>query len=413
VLNYEFWSYVIKPGLPTVRTAAVLALIGSCSLACSDRSARSAANSRPVSTRPAESETSNAWANQVGHSVLPKSAPTASEVKIEPAILADNGYAGHDLVTVRRLVYRVTLQLPDTLRPRPPVLAPAGELSIDIGEERLRARFLGPGWPVDEGSEVRLRGDIPGVYLFDGDGGRPLGPGKLARWFQGDESVHGRVDVRVATDPNAVKEEGPGELLCAFLAEWGQIPREYLLPSCAGSLPPGFRFGPWSAELSAIVPLSLPRSQLRADALAPPDPLSTSNSHALFEPRDLIRITPTPLRAVPGEAAALDAAVSGNALAIDNRTPSRVAVVVQGVVIGWVKPQQVGSFQGLTPGYYRVAALRPLGTLALPVTFMRVPAEVVLGKLVESQPAAPAQPAQAAPGAQLSEPLLNSPDAAR
>ena len=60
-------------------------------------------------------------------------------------MLADSGYAGHDLVTVRRLVYRVTLQVPDTLRPRPPVLAPAGELSIDIGDERLRARFLGPG----------------------------------------------------------------------------------------------------------------------------------------------------------------------------------------------------------------------------------------------------------------------------
>jgi hypothetical protein len=82
-------------------------------------------------------------------------------------------------------------------------------------------------------------------------------------------------------------------------------------------------------------------------------------------------------------------------------------------VIGWVKPQQVGSFQGLTPGYYRVAALRPLGTLALPVTFMRVPAEVVLGKPVDSQPAAPTQPGQAASSPQLSEPLLNSPDAAR
>jgi hypothetical protein len=395
---------VIQPCPAAVRTAIRrnAQLFGLCLLlACSDRGAHSSPSVRAAGARTVETETSAPWAHQVGRSVLPKSPPTPGEVKIEPATVADNTYAGQDLVTVRRLVYRVTLQVPDTLLPRPPVLAPAGELSVDISDERLRARFLGPGWPVDEGSEVRMRGDVPGVYLFDGDGGRPLGPGQLSRWFQGDESMRGRVDVRVRTDPNAVKEEGPGALLCAFLAELGQIPREYLLPSCADSLPPGFRFGPWNAELSAIVPLNLPRSRLRADAHGPPDPLSTANYRALFEPRDLLRLTPTPVRAAVAEAAAPGAAISSNGLSIDNRTSSRVAVVVQGVVIGWVKPQQVGSFLGLVPGNYRVAALRPLGALVMPPLFTHVPAELVLGK-----------PPEAA-SAQLNEPLLNSPDAAR
>jgi hypothetical protein len=395
---------VIQPYPGAVRSAIRLSaqLFGLCLLlACSDRGAHSSPSVRAAGARPVEPEASAAWANQVGHSVLPKSPPTPGEVHIEPAAVADTTYAGQDLVTVRRLVYRVMLQVPDTLLPRPPVLAPAGELSVDVSDERLRARFLGPGWPVDEGSEVRMRGDVPGVYLFDGDGGRPLGPGQLARWFQGDESMRGRADVRVRVDLNAVKEDGPGALLCAFLAEWGQTPREYLLPSCADALPPGFRVGPWVAELSAIVPLSLPRARLRADAQGPPDPLSTENFRALFEPRDLLRLTPTPVHAVAAEVAPPAAAVSSNGLTIDNRTPSRVAVVVQGVVIGWVKPQQVGSFLGLQPGNYRVAALRPLGALVMPPLVTHVPAELVLGK--------PAEPASA----QLNEPLLNSPDAAR
>jgi hypothetical protein len=357
---------------------------------------------------PAETESSFAWASQVGRSVLPQSTPSARDMKIEPATLADNAYAGKELVVVRRLVYRVAYLVPAALREhKPPVLSPAGELHIDVAADRLRARFVGPGWPVDDGSEVRLRADVPGSYLFDGDGGRPLGPGRLAHWFQGDAALHGRVEVDVRKDPNAASEDGPGDLLCAFLAEWSHTPRDDMTARCAGSLPPGFRYGPWIADLTAIVPLTLPRFVLRADAGFPPDPLATAPAHALFEARDLVRLPPSPARNVPEGSPNTPAAVGGDVLSIDNRGSARVAIVVQGVTIGWVKPHSVGSFSGLVPGDYHIAALKPLGAVVMPSTLTHVPAELLLGK-----PPEPLEPPEA-PSAQLSEPLLNSPDAAR
>jgi hypothetical protein len=334
--------------------------------------------------------------------VLPKRPLAANEVKIEPATLVDNEYAGNELVPVRRLVYRVTLFLPAGMRVhRPPVAGPAGELHVDVGDQRLRARFIGPGWPIDEGSEVRLRADVPGVYLFDGAGGRPLPPGQLASWFQGEEGLRARTDVRLRHDIGAANE-GPGDLLCAFLAEWSQTSREELLPRCAGSLPPGFRFGMWSADLTAIVPLNLPRAHLRADAVDPPAPVLTTTMRTLLELSDLERIAPTPVR-FPPDGASLDAAVSGEGIAVENHTPARLVIVVQGLPIGWIQPQTSGRFVGLASGYYRIAALRPSGLLVMPPVLTRVPVDLHFG----------GSAAAVADSAQLKEPLRSSPEAAR
>ncbi|HEX4353322.1 MAG TPA: hypothetical protein VHZ95_10415 [Polyangiales bacterium] len=372
-------------------------------VACSDHGSN-IAESAPIEPS-VDRESSLSWAHHVGQSVLPKSAPSARDMKIEPATLIDTAYSGHDMVQVRRLVYRASLQVPSSLTShRPPVLSPAGELQVDVADDRIRARFLGPGWPVDDGSEVRLRADVPGVYLFDGDGGRPIGPGHLARWFQGDPSMHSRIDVQVRRDPTAPNEEGPGDLLCALLAEWSQTRRDELMPQCAGTLPPNFRIGAWSMDVTAIVPLTLPRSQLRADSGLPPDPLRTADAHALFEARDLARLLPDPPHA--GDEVIANDAARGGGLTIENRTPSRVGVIVQGIPIGWIKPEQSGTFFGLSPGSYHVAVMRPMGTLVMSVAATRVPAklQVQMAGLVKPEPPAPIQE---------SEPTPNSPDAAR
>jgi hypothetical protein len=288
---------------------------------------------------------------------------------------------------------------------RPPIAGPAGELHVDVGDQRLRARFIGPGWPIDDGSEVRLRADVPGVYLFDGAGGRPLPPGQLASWFQGQPGLRARTEVQLRHDMGA-PNEGPGDLLCAFLAEWSQTSRDELLPRCAGSLPPGFRFGMWSADLTAIVPLNLPRAHLRADAVDPPAPVVTTAVRPLLELEDLERIVPTPVRFPPEGSEILDAAVSGEGIAVDNRTPARLVIIVQGLPVGWIQPQTSGRFVGLPPGYYRIAALRPSGLLVMAPVLTRVPADLHFGGV-----AGPT--AATTDGAQLKEPLLSSPEAAR
>jgi hypothetical protein len=378
-------------------------------LACSQKPTpriQPAARSKPGAAAVLAPEPSVGWATQVGQPVLPKRAPTAKDMRIEPATLVDVEYASSELVPVRRLVYRVTLMLPAGMRThRPAIAAPAGELHVDVGDQRLRARFVGPGWPIDEGSEVRLRADVPGVYLFDGKGGRPLPPGQLASWFQGEDGLRARTDVRLRNDVERAPTEGPGDLLCSFLAEWSQTPRDDLLPRCTGSLPTIFRCGIWSAELTAIVPLNLPRAHLRADAVDPPSLALSSPVRELLDPRDIQRIAPTPVRAPPEEAAQPDAAVSGEGIGVDNRTPARLVIVVQGLPLGWVKPQTSGRFLGLEPGYYRIAALRSSGLLVMPPVLTRVPVDLHFGGVPN--------PVPNAQNPQLKEPLLNSPDAAR
>ena len=442
---------------------ALLLLLGS--VACGDRdttrltdrrSAYASELDAPDTTEPP----SNDWVSRIGQPVLPKSDRLSpSEVKIEPATLADPEYAAPDQVPVRRLVYRVTLIVPDALSAqRPHIKVPAGELHLDVGEQRVRARFVGPGWPVDEGSEVRLRSDVPGVYVFDGDGGRPMGPGALASWFQGQPGTRARTEVELRHDIGP-PDEGPGNLLCAFMAEWSQLPRDEMMPQCNGSIPPGFRFGPWQGDLTALVPMQLPRSLLRADAVSLPSPLPTANARALLDKVDLARIRPSaapaaaPAPALPPVTAARDAslpaapplaaarpaaastadqaepeaaeraardanvskpeaevapptlrarsareasepaALSGESIRVVNRATSRVGLIVQGVPIGWVKPQARGSFHGLAPGLYRIAALRPNGQLVgLPVV-VPLPARLTLDpKELESAPLKPAAP---------------------
>jgi hypothetical protein len=262
----------------------------------------------------------------------------------------------------------------------PPLLPTSGELHLDVGEDRLRARFLGTAWPIDDGTEVRLRADTPGVYLYDGAGGRPLPRNHLASWFLGDEVPHSRrtaLTIRRDSGPSA---EGPADMVCALLAEWTASPREETMRQCSGgALPLGFRFGIWVADITAIVPMSVPRSQLRADAVGLPRAFTSSRLRPLRDAREIAKLAPLSPRKYP-ELAPIEAGPPGSgSLRVTNHGAARTLVVVSGVPVGWLQPGAAGEFSGFNPGHYRVGWLRPYGQFALlPAPFV-IPGELSLG----------------------------------
>ena len=311
----------------------------------------------PIEADP-EAERAPSWATEAGKSLerglLPGGGP-----RVAPATVGDRGFASNEEVPVRRLVYRVSIVVPDTLHaPHPPLLPSPAEIHMDVGIDRLRARFQGAAWPVDEGSEVRLRADVPGVYVFDGAGGRPLAPGHLASWFAGDEAHPiPRQHAEIRRDPGPLLE-GPAELVCALIAEWTSTPRDWLEPQCSGgAIPLAFRFGMWSLDVTAIVPMTMHRVQLRADNADPPRSLASAQIRTLLSQRDIGRLPPLSPR-TPGLPVLDGGLPSGGGLMVRNRGRTRMLLVVQGVPLAWLQPGAAIEYSGFSPGFYRVAALR-------------------------------------------------------
>ena len=328
----------------------------------------------------APDERAPSWATEAGKS-LAKGSQLGAAGRVQPATAPDRAYDSNEPVAIRRVVYRFAIDLPAALRePHPPLLPTSGELQVDVAEDRLRARFTGPAWPIDEGSEIRLRADVPGVYLFDGQGGRPLPKNHLASWFLGDEiPLFRRTPLTIRRDSGPTAE-GPAELVCALLAEWTASPREETVRQCSGgALPLGFRFGVWAADITAIVPMTVPRSQLRADAANPPRSLVSARQRPLLDARELGKLAPLSPRKNP-DLPALDAGPPGSGvLRVQNPGETRVLVVLSGVPIGWLQPGAAGEFSGLNPGHYRLSWVRPYGEYrALPAPFA-IPGELTLG----------------------------------
>ena len=292
--------------------------------------------------------------------------------EIRKAAMDDRTHVDDELVSVRRLVYRVSFIVSPAFHERHMQLtAPAGELHVDVAERRLRARFVGPGWPVAEGTEVRLRSDVPGVYVFDALGGRPLSPGQMASWFEGRKSGRSGSNVRVRRESGVKPRGGPGEMMCALLAEWTNQPRRKVVPRCAnGMLPPGFRFGPWSAELTALVPIEMPRRALRADEVDPPPPATGADRRMILDASELARLKPR--RGSAGS--------NSGDLEFVNNTATSVLVLVGGTVIGWVDAESRGRFGDFSPGRYNVGAVRPLGVLRMAPKLRAIPGSVTLGR---------------------------------
>lgn len=289
---------------------------------------------------------------------------------VRSAVMGDHSEASDELVTARRLVYRVAFVVPPSFRQTRERLVPsAAELEVDLSRDRLRARFVGSGWPLPPGTEVRLRADLPGVYVFDDQGGRALGPGELASWFEGRAGgARSRVRVRREVTEDVT---GPSEPMCLLLAEWTAQEREEIVRRCSdGSIPPAFGFGPWRAELTAMVPLQLPRRALRADAVDPPGPIPRATSGAVLGVEELASIAPAE-HARDGSRAALE---------VVNHTDSRLIVVVGGVPVGWVAASASATLDGLLAGTHRVGALRPLGVARATPRPTQVPGGFTIGR---------------------------------
>ncbi|MCB9598262.1 MAG: hypothetical protein H6719_36450 [Sandaracinaceae bacterium] len=295
---------------------------------------------------------------------------------IVPASHGDDDYASPDPVVARRYVYRVRMIVPAGLGTgRVRITPPAAELHVDVSHERLRARFIGSAWPIAPGSEVRLRRDRPGVYLFDDRGGRPLEPGELAEWFEGGPVTRRGPPLyifntygfpRGARPPN--DEEQPGELFCALLAELVGESRETVLRRCELGAPFLWRMGFWRAEQTAGVPVELPRSALRADERSPPRPMSLETSRAFLEPEALSRLDGgSAPRDPPPEGA------PGEGLRVSNESADRAIIAIDGIAVGWVDRGAEGWFVGLRPGTYDVGSIRPLGAVMQRGRPVRVP----------------------------------------
>lgn len=299
-----------------------------------------------------------------------------AERRIQEAFASDDEYAGATPEAARRLVYRVTLRVPRSLGVGDPAVPrPSAELYVDVSQDRLRARFAGGGWPIPTGTEVRLRADEPGVYLFEGPHGRSLGPGQLAQWFEGGrlrfEPRH-----RVITPPTR-EQSGPGPLLCRLVAEWTNTPPDNLMRRCGdGGSPPSFRVGLWRFERTADVAVQIPRSALRADHEDPPNAMPALAHRAFLPPPMMARIDPERRRSHDATGGGDDA--PGEGLAITNRGRARMIVTVQGTPVGWVDRGATAHFVGLRPGTYQVGAMRPFGLQAASRRAVVVPGRINL-----------------------------------
>jgi hypothetical protein len=370
-----------------LRHAALIVAIG-LALGCESGSATSRRPSAPRSRPPAgahvEELSPDALAAEPPPPAIadtpapgePGAPPARAARTVERAPAPDSEYASDEPVPARRYVYSVRLVVPESLGVNRSDLAiPAAELFVDVSAERVRARFVGPGWPVEAGSEVRVRGDSPGAYVFDGRGGRSLAPGALSEWFEGGPRNRTGPPLSVRRDPAHTSQEVPGGLICALIAEWAGESRENLERRCDGRAPLGFRVGFWRAERTADVPVELPRRALRADEANEPAAVPASHSRAFLEPGALARL---PAMERPPPSAGDEPAGPAEGLEFVNESEARVVVTVEGVAVGWVDAGTSGLFVGLRPGSYRVAALRPMGAVVIRPRVAVVPGRSVL-----------------------------------
>ncbi|MGB0679175.1 MAG: hypothetical protein ACPGUV_05895 [Polyangiales bacterium] len=268
---------------------------------------------------------------------------------ILPAVVPDDRpRTMHAPIAARRVIYRVRLRPGARFRrPRDKARTPTAELSFDVTDARLRAHFLASGWPVAAGTQVRLRTDVAGTYVFDRHGGRPLAAGRLATWFEGTERPAKATRWSVRPSPRS-EGRGPGTLICAFLAEWAGEPGQPAQSRCgSGGSPVRFRVGPWFAERTADVPMQLSWEALRADHSAPPVPPRAAA--ALEDTADAALATATilPVKLRRGR--------TGRHLLLIDGLPC---------VWGWGK-RSLSQPMPVTTGYHRIGVLSPLGRVLL------------------------------------------------
>lgn len=302
----------------------------------------------------------------------------STRYRVEPAFMEDREYDRATPVEARRLVYRVSLRVPRSLGDAPDTHSPpTAELYLDLSADRLRARFAGNGWPVPAGSEVRLRRDQGGVYVFDDHGGRPLGPGQLSSWFEGGRL---RRDPTWRVRPPSTRGRGGNaEMICRFIAEWANQPPDQVVRRCGEEgTPPSFRVGLWRAERTADIPVELPRRSLRSDQEGAPAAIPHISSRAYLTPALLRTLRPPRRRRTLPEGHRPGADPPPEGLRVHNTGRARMIVTVEGSPVGWIDAGETGYFVGLEPGIFSVGGMRPFGLQTARKRNVAVPATVSL-----------------------------------
>lgn len=315
----------------------------------------------PAESAPVVTATIDAALDEAAPVVVEAAAILGEEPPIiRPASRLDD-HSSDRRIRVRRLVYRFVVHPSWSLGGgRPELLPPTGELTVDMAGGRLRARFVGTGFPVDDGAEVRMRSDLPGVYVFDASGGKPVGTGQMAAWFQagpGARTVELTVRTSADDDPTTI------DLVCRFFGEWAGTSIASVRRSCgADGLPIRFRFGPYQVDRTAEAWIDMAESGLRADHLDPPRGLVHQRTIRFHTPEELRFLTPSKEEPLEHRRRAGDPElVVTDGLVAENRTGARVLVTVDGVALGWLDPGERASFEGIPPGGHLVGGMLPLG----------------------------------------------------
>jgi hypothetical protein len=296
----------------------------------------------------------------------------APEFPIRPAVVVDEQYDSSELVVAQRFVYRHRLRIPPGLGPGVPGYAQVPkELRVDVTPDRLRVTFLGPDWPVPDGSEVRMRADRAGAYVFDGQGGRSLGTAQLAAWYEGSATAPSPgLGLRIEEAP----ELSPYmPLFCRFLAEWGRAPLEAIQRRCESGSPKVFRIGHGPSERTAHVPMRLPKRRLRADHFDPPPAsLASPRARVLLDRATLARVRPK----IRGEYVQPEDTDERPALRIENAAAGRSIIVLEGTQVAILEEGATVTLEGLAPGTYRLGVLRPFGHRRQVPSLVSVPGEL-------------------------------------
>jgi hypothetical protein len=304
---------------------------------------------------------------------VPLEPTSGARYAVRPPFAPDPDYASDAPIDAHEIVYRFETRVPAILgagvhaAPRS-----STELRLLVTPDRLRAHFVGPGWPVHPDSEVRVREDRPGAYVFDGDGGRPLGPGQMAQWFEGGPPLrHVRVWLRIDELPG---QEEIGKMVCRFLAEWSSGSVDALTHQCERGVPRWIRLGPFTADRTADVPLTVPRRTMRADHEDPPARIQRPASLLYHSRATYQRMRPRPRPPMRVEQEATPPDVRG--LRVHNAGRTRMIVTLDGTPLGWVEPDATVDFPDVPEGLFMVGGLRPLGGLAAPARAVRLPGVV-------------------------------------
>jgi hypothetical protein len=327
---------------------------------------RASAASRTERLRPASPE--QVWLPLADEGRFP-------DYVVRPDFSPDTEFTDDTPVEAHRVIYRFRTNVPAMFgRGIESVPRAATELLLLVTPDRIRAQFSGPAWPVHAESEVRVRGDRPGAYVFDGAGGRPLGPGQMAHWFDGGPPRrHVRVWLRI---DEARSEADIGSMICRFLAEWTSSSVDALTAQCSGGVPRWIRIGPYVGDRTADVEVMVQRRQLRADHEEPPEPIAGPTSWLYHTPATYRRMAPRPRPPARIEQPEPPADLRG--LRVQNLGSVRMVVTLDGTPLGSVDAGAEVDFPDVPDGVFMVGGMRSLGGLAAPVRLARVPGVVAM-----------------------------------